>query len=73
MQSVINNIKGTTVNTLVSGYPVHFTRRRYGKTMFTWVSFYNGSEWIELGDPWPSLQVSATEIAEAIKAKGAMS
>lgn len=30
-----------------------FTRRRYGRTTFTWAEVHNGDHWLDLGDPWP--------------------
>lgn len=67
MEAVANSINGFRVNMEVGGYPLNFQRRRYGKKMFTWVSFFDGSEWISLGDPWPSIMVSTSEILDAIK------
>lgn len=60
---------GYRVDAIVAGKPVNFTRRRYGATTFTWVSYHNGSQWVELGDPWPSLNVSREEIEKAIQQK----
>ena len=50
-------ISGCEVHGRYNGIPLHFTRRRYGKTTFTWLDWWNGSEWVSAGDPWPSIVI----------------
>lgn len=38
----------------IEGLTFIFERRRYGKDFFCWASVLNGSEALELGDPWPA-------------------
>jgi len=62
-------LDGCTVHCLTDNHPVHFTRRRYGKKVFTWVSYHNGKEWIDLGDPWPSPNPHDVQLKEEIQKK----
>lgn len=54
---------------MFEGTQIRFTRRRYGNRTFTWVSALLDGEWIELGDPWPSINVSKSELRIAIARK----
>jgi hypothetical protein len=62
-------IKGYTVHGRIGGLALHYTRRQYafpsGQT-FTFIEYYNGTDWISLGDPWPSASVSPDEIRDQI-------
>jgi hypothetical protein len=49
------------------GYPLRYTRRRYGRKWFTWVDVLFDGEWVTLGDPWPSTNVSRSQIEDGIK------
>ncbi len=52
-------IKGYTVNGRIGGFAISYTRRRYhGHKTFTWVEYYNGTDWVSLGDPWPSASLA---------------
>lgn len=50
-----------------NGYEISFTRRRYGKTTFTWTHVKIGDHWQETGDPLQKIQPSKTDIEAAIK------
>jgi hypothetical protein len=60
-------INGRKVHRVIDGVPLNFTRRRYGKTTFTWVEAFDGLAWRSLGDPWPAITPAANQIREAVK------
>ncbi|MBY0513165.1 MAG: hypothetical protein K2P78_04545 [Gemmataceae bacterium] len=60
-------ISHTYVDVVIDGFPVSFTRRRYGQTTFCWVHFYHQGEWVWIGDPWQAVTPKFTEIAQAIR------
>lgn len=43
------------------------SRRRYGKTTFTWCSIWDGSGWLSLGDPFPSINPAKKMLSRAGK------
>ena len=49
------------------GKPIWFTRRRYGKTTFTWVQVDIGGTLRDLGDPWPCITPKRTEMEESLR------
>lgn len=55
------------VDAIVSGYPVSFTRRRYGSTTFTWAMFFHNGQWVSLGDPWQGTKWPVANLAECIR------
>ena len=58
------------VQRTVEGIEVSFTRRRYGhRQWFTWVFYRNGTDWLELGDPWPCFSPTNQEILEALQTR----
>lgn len=61
----MEKISGHTVHRKIDSYPIHFTRRRYGQTIYTWVSYYSLG-WVDLGDPWPCVNPPEREIKVAI-------
>lgn len=50
-----------------NGYEICFTRRRYGRKMFTWIYVRIGNKWQSTGDPLPKIMPSRIDIEEAIK------
>ncbi len=51
----------------LNGANLRFKRRRYGEsTTYTWVKYYTGDKWLDLGDPWPCLNPTRAEIRESI-------
>jgi predicted 3-demethylubiquinone-9 3-methyltransferase (glyoxalase superfamily) len=49
------------------GYEIHFTRRRYGRTTFTWVYVKFGASWQSTGDPLQKIMPSKKDLDEAIE------
>lgn len=46
---------------------LRMTRRRYGRTTYTWVEVRVGDEWVSLGDPWPCVTPKRAEVEAAVK------
>jgi hypothetical protein len=69
MATAINLPEGRKVSTFIDGRALAFTRRRYGKTTYTWVFVWDGTQWVDLGDPWPVLSPKHSELKEAIARK----
>lgn len=57
----------TEVTAMIGGWPVSFTRRRYGDATFAWVHYYRAGKWIELGTPWQCVRPAAAEILREIE------
>jgi hypothetical protein len=51
---------------IYKGYELYFTRRRYGKTMFTWIYVKLGESWQSTGDPLQKIMPSKKDLDEAI-------
>lgn len=66
---MIETLSGYSIHARVDGLPINFTRRRYGTTIYTWVKYHDGEQWVDLGDPWPSPHVPVKELRESIKLK----
>ena len=49
------------------GHPAWFTRRRYGKTTFTWVQVDVDGDLVDLGDPWPCITPKRVEMEAALR------
>ncbi len=50
-----------------NGHEICFTRRRYGKATFTWISVKFGNKWQETGDPLQKIMPSKKDVENAIK------
>lgn len=48
------------------GRPAWFTRRRYGRTTFTWVHVEIDGELVDLGDPWPCITPKRKDMEAAL-------
>jgi ribosomal protein L37AE/L43A len=62
-------LHGTTLDRILDGIALSYTRRRYGGTggtTYTWVEAWIGDAWISLGDPWPCLNPSTKSLREEI-------
>lgn len=46
---------------------MELTRRRYGKTTFTWISVRIGNKWQSTGDPLQKILPSGKDFDEAIE------
>lgn len=53
-----------TVNAVVSGKAFSFSRRRYGRTCFTWAFMWDGEQWLDCGDPWQSAAVPRKDLED---------
>lgn len=42
-----------------------FTRRKYGRTTYTWAEVKNGDRWLTCGDPWPCTNPPAKQLIAA--------
>lgn len=51
----------------ILGHPVRFTRRRYGRTTYTWVEVKLHGEWMDLGDPWPCVMPTKDSLQMAVQ------
>lgn len=49
----------------MSNREFRFTRRRYGKTTYTWAEVKYGDRWLSLGDPWPAVNWRRSELIKA--------
>ena len=56
-----------TVDATLNGVELHYTRRRYSNCTFTWVEWWNGTEWKSCGDPWPCINPPHKQIKQAIE------
>lgn len=58
-------IGDNTVDKWFNDIALSFTRRRYGnRVTYTWLHWWNGSEWVEEGTPWPSVVISKAELTK---------
>lgn len=55
-------LSGMVVHAIIDGYPVNYTRRRYGNATFCWVEYYDCG-WEGIGDPWKSITPPKHEVA----------
>lgn len=44
----------TTIRHENDEFEFRFTRRKYGRRVFTWAQVKDGDRWLDCGDPWPS-------------------
>ena len=49
-----------------NGYTLEFTRRRYGKTTFTWIYLVVGDKQLPTGDPVPKIMPSKADLDAAV-------
>lgn len=59
------------VDAVIDGVCVNFTRRRYGTTTFTWAESLIDGVWVDLGDPWPCLRPSKSDLLREISVRRA--
>ena len=55
-----------SVDTIVDGVCVSFTRRRYGTTTYTWAEALIDGLWVDLGDPWPCVRPKTSDLTREI-------
>lgn len=58
-----------SVDVIVDGVCVSFTRRRYGTATYTWADALIDGSWVSLGDPWPCVRPKTSDLAREIRVR----